>query len=87
MVGHARAAKCMGFSVSQPASQPARGPRPPDMARAVKMDRLPGARMAPQARARKGQSQGTYCGLLARARASADQNFAKFGHPSAILPY
>ena len=40
----------------------------------------------PQARARKGQSQGTYWGLTARARASADQNFTKFGHPSAILP-
>eukprot|EP01048_Picozoa_sp_COSAG05_P018265 COSAG05_NODE_2642_length_2811_cov_1.784661_2_plen_93_part_00 len=55
-----------------------------DMARTVihVMHWLPGA-CPPQARARKWQSQGTYWGLTARARASADQNFTKFGHPSA----
>ena len=80
----ARAA-CMNSEKWLPASQPFCGPRMPDMARTVEMVWLPGARMPPQARARKGQSQLTYWGGFARARASADQNFTKFGHPSAIL--
>ena len=52
---HAFRAACMHVNgiFSQSASQPAsQGPRPPDMARIVKMRRLPGARMPPQGRAR-----------------------------------
>ena len=71
MVGHARAAKCMGFSVSQPASQPARGPRPPDMARRAKMQWLPGARMAPPGARAQGAVAGDILGnVRARARVS-----------------
>ena len=74
----------MGFSVSQPASQPGACGRQIWLGQ-WKWGGCPARAWPPQARARKGQSHGTYWGGFARARASADQNFAKFGHPSAIL--
>ena len=74
---HAFRAACMHVNgiFSQPASQPARGPRPPDMARTVEMGWLPGARMAtPGARA-----QGAVAGdILGRVRARARVSRSKF---------
>ena len=60
------------------ASQPAIL-RMADMARTVKMHWLPGARMAPPGV----RAQGAVAADILRV--SADQNFTKFGHPSAIL--
>eukprot|EP01048_Picozoa_sp_COSAG05_P013315 COSAG05_NODE_1406_length_4967_cov_7.938180_6_plen_114_part_00 len=81
----ARAA-CMNSEKWLPACQPFCGPRMADMARTVKMRWLPSARMVPPGARAQGAVAGDILGrLCARARASADQNFAKFGHPSAIL--
>ena len=74
---HAFRAACMHVNgiFSQPASQPARGPRPPDMARTVKMHWLPGARMAPPG----ARAQGAVAGdILGRVRARARVSRSKF---------
>ena len=75
---HAFRAACMHVNgiFSQPASQPARGPRPPDMARIVKMGWLPGApAMAPQG----ARAQGAVAGdILRRVRARARVSRSKF---------
>ena len=74
---HAFRAACMHVNgiFSQPASQPAMGPRPPDMARTVKMDRLPGARMPPPGARAQGAVPRD---ILERVRARARVSRSKF---------
>ena len=70
---HAFRAACMHVNgiFSQPASRPARGPRPPDMAKTVKMHRLPGACMPPPgARAQGAVARDILWPVRARARVS-----------------